>query len=453
MTSITSIADWIGHNLLFSDYLESDQRTPIVTFSIPQSLLPGSLEGSEATSLGLLAPSIEFWIALAMCLLIGSCFNVVLSCITYQFIVLRRKKYNEANERSKDKDVSGGLTSIYLVGFGLIMPVCAVIPYYLIQLLGLKNKILKFFFGVQMVTAFFRCSEAIFGFLPTHVDESLYNMLAYNVFPVEAKFNSRGVMRSSWSDVVYYIKCGGLYMLLLGAYCSILTVYDYEPYRTSQGWGLLDVKLSHGFTYQQLVNNFLVAVLFQLYLTTFGYAINTATSLCGIQQHPMMLNPIFESSSPSDFWGRKWNMLVHGILKRGVYKPMRSHNFSRLVASTAAFIASGVFHEWLLSIVFFSAEDDLVGDSCIPPRCYRPGYGRNTLFFIWNAIIIGFEYAIGGAALFQLLKKHLPLILLSLLVSATALPFAHLFTNDYVRSDFFKDGQIGFPLAVIIKTS
>lgn len=166
------------------------------------------------------------------------------------------------------------------------MPVCAVIPYYLIQLLGLKNKILKFFFGVQMVTAFFRCSEgticlaceqcavsmttlvlnllthqwtAIFGFLPTHVDESLYNMLAYNVFPVEAKFNSRGVMRSSWSDVVYYIKRGGLYMLLLGAYCSILTVYDYEPYRTSQGWGLLDVKLSHGFTYQQLVNNFLVA--------------------------------------------------------------------------------------------------------------------------------------------------------------------------------------------------
>ena len=104
-------------------------------------------------------------------------------------------------------------------------------------------------------------------------------------------------------------------------------------------------------------------------------------------------------------------------------------------------------------VVFFSAEDDLVGDSCIPPRCYRPGYGRNTLFFIWNAIIIGFEYAIGGAALFQLLKKHLPLILLSLLVSAPALPFAHLFTNDYVRSDFFKDGQIGFPLAVIIKTS
>lgn len=30
----------------------------------------------------------------------------------------------------------------------------------------------------------------------------------------------------------------------------------------------------------------------------------------------MMLNPIFESASPSDFWGRRWNLVVHGLLKR-----------------------------------------------------------------------------------------------------------------------------------------
>jgi hypothetical protein len=83
MTSITSIADWIGHNLLFSDYLESDQRTPIVTFSIPQSLLPGSLEGSEATSLGLLAPSIEFWIALAMV----SCLVLIDLCLRLHHVL------------------------------------------------------------------------------------------------------------------------------------------------------------------------------------------------------------------------------------------------------------------------------------------------------------------------------------------------------------------------------
>lgn len=47
-------------------------------------------------------------------------------------------------------------------------------------------------------------------------------------------------------------------------------------------------------------------------------------------------------------------MVVHGLLKRGVYKPVRSLSqpfpkYSRFTASMAAFIASGVFHEWLLS--------------------------------------------------------------------------------------------------------
>lgn len=46
----------------------------------------------------------------------------------------------------------------------------------------------------------------------------------------------------------------------------------------------------------------LLLVLFQFYLTTFSYAINAVTSLFGLVQIPMMLNPIFESTSLSDFW-------------------------------------------------------------------------------------------------------------------------------------------------------
>lgn len=86
-----------------------------------------------------------------------------------------------------------------------------------------------------------------------------------------------------------------------------------------------------------------------------------------------------------------------------------------------------------------------------PPslNSHRPIYGQNTAFFIWNAIIIGLEYSIGSAALFQLLRSNLPATFLSLLVASTALPMAHWFTSDYVRSDFFHDGQIGFPLVVL----
>lgn len=185
--------------------------------------------------------------------------------------------------------------------------------------------------------------------------------------------------------------------------------------------------------------------MFQVALTTFGFGFKVITAICGFEDVPMMLNPIFESSSVSEFWGRRWNMVIHGLLKRGVYKPIRT-KYSRGVASIAAFLASGFFHEWLLAVVFYPDFED---GSC-SPICYTPGYGRNTLFFIWNAMLIALEYAFSGAAIFQLFRTHLPVTAVSLMVAMTALPAAHWFTNDYVRSDFFKDMQLGFPLLVRI---
>jgi hypothetical protein len=65
--------------------------------------------------------------------------------------------------------------------------------------------------------------------------------------------------------------------------------------------------------------------------------------------------------------------------------------------------------------------------------------------------VIALEHAIGGAAIFQLIRAHLPLTVVSLLVAITALPAAHWFTNDYVRSDFFYDAVIGFPMIVRVQ--
>jgi hypothetical protein len=58
-----------------------------------------------------------------------------------------------------------------------------------------------------------------------------------------------------------------------------------------------------------------------------------------------MRNPMFLSKSPSDFWSRRWNLLIHRVLKGGVYKPIRKHFKSAALASIAAFMASGAFHE------------------------------------------------------------------------------------------------------------
>lgn len=61
---------------------------------------------------------------------------------------------------------------------------------------------------------------------------------------------------------------------------------------------------------------------------------------------------------------------------------------------------------------------------------------------------IGMEYTIGGLVIFKYIHTYLPLTIISLLVAATALPAAHWFMNDYIRSDFFQNMAIGFPIIV-----
>jgi len=40
--------------------------------------------------------------------------------------------------------------------------------------------------------------------------------------------------------------------------------------------------------------------------------------LSGIETMTLMDNPLFESSSPSEFWGQRWNKLIQGVLKVGL---------------------------------------------------------------------------------------------------------------------------------------
>ena len=221
---------------------------------------------------------------------------------------------------------------------------------------------------------------AMFGFLPSGVDESLTNLIAYTAFPVEIKLSSGHVMKSTWSQCSRHLINWIKYIFILGLYSSYLQAHDYEIFKKEEGHRLGDIDIRTGFTYRQMMNNLSHAILFQIYLTTFGSGLNFLTSLAGVQQNPMMLNPIFESTSVSDFWGRRWNLVgkiyyvrylvllhtnqssftlyivskphgimlslskVHGMLKRGVYKPVRT-KYSRMAASTATFIFSGVFHE------------------------------------------------------------------------------------------------------------
>ncbi len=53
-----------GRNVLFSDVLESDKRVPCMTFTINSNFLKLIGVDHGDTKFGLLAPRIEFWIAM-----------------------------------------------------------------------------------------------------------------------------------------------------------------------------------------------------------------------------------------------------------------------------------------------------------------------------------------------------------------------------------------------------
>ena len=173
---------------------------------------------------------------------------------------------------------------------------------------------------------------------------------------------------------------------------------------------------------------FLYAVLFQLYLATFGEGLAFATTLI-TRRHCVMLmdNPMFESASPSEFWGRRWNSLIHTCLKNGVYKPVRKLGGPKELAVLGSFFASGLFHEWILPVV-------------IPERKLQSG--TTSLFFVWQAILISLEYSIGHWGIVSKIANMLPKPARTALVILSGVPLGHYFCDGYVNTNFFTHGHM-----------
>ena len=178
-----SFVTWVGGNLLFSDFLESDQRVPFLTFRMPRLVLNSLNMDESEDNFALYAPSVEFWIALKVVrscviitkfvvdehgivifahqslqnniqlLVIWSFISVILSWIMYKFIILPRKKFAK---KKKDQQKNGGNLdmTLYFVGFGLIMPICVWWPYYEIRVFHIQNKVLKFATTLGPITTF-----------------------------------------------------------------------------------------------------------------------------------------------------------------------------------------------------------------------------------------------------------------------------------------------------------
>mgnify|MGYP000013768181 CR=1 FL=1 len=180
-----------------------------------------------------------------------------------------------------------------------------------------------------------------------------------------------------------------------------------------------------------------------------------ASLMAGVQFDDRVTDfPMFLLESPSDFWGRRWNNLIHVGLKQAIYKPVRRKTGNRTLASIVVFCVSGIYHEYVWMLLFLvttaQAKETMLTDDGCCPSCYCDAwFGKQLLFFGWNGVLIALEYLVGHKL--SALTTHLPSLLRSHLVVLLSLPVGHLFTADLTMAGYFGCIQHALPLIQFVR--
>ena len=427
-------------------------RTPLLVFEFI-SASPSTIPPSRW--FGLYGLNVWFWmnlvtLQLMMCLFVA----LPIAVVMYYLIILPQKEPQShvvsmtTTQPTKNLTIAKGTSIIgYMLGWLVLLPFWIIAPSPMATAAGIDNIIIRFFVcGTTPTLAIFRTLEAMYGFTPSHAITSVYSYALYFTSPLllypktESNNKDGGTYqrRREWLTLVYRAAVPfGSGLVVTGLYQSYLR--QVRPYAKGPA-----STPAHLYTWSSVrdvhlwYETLLYALLLQFYLATCSSGLAfTTIILTGRPTQPISDAPLQHCTSPSDFWGRRWNNLIHTCLKNGVFKPIRSLGGPTTLAVFATFIASGLFHEWLLP-------------ATIPD--YPHTHGLAIAFFLWNAILVAVEMMI-GARLARWFASGIPFIprpLITIAVISMGLPVGHWFLDSYMRSDLFKHGQFCFPMILSI---
>lgn len=394
----------------------------------PELRVLGYSIGTNAFSgkYSLLLPDLQVSIELAVGLSISIAIGAVLAAMIYRFVLPPREKSSTSPKGNASK------TRTLLIGS--LICVIIMMPYVLFDVIGTQNTAVRFSMMAPFVLYLFRTIEAAFGFVPKGADNSLMLYCIYFASPAEVLFEQRATRREIIHSAIGVMKCAAVISTL----CTILSPSGYTPFGAiSAGEFYEPITIEGYLNPRHLGNCFVMAFFFQSGLALGNSALgNLCQLLTGFKVLHTMNNPMLEATSPSDFWGKRWNLLVHVVLKRGVYKPVRTYA-SALIASLAVFVASGLFHEWMVHAVFLYHKQS---EGVV--------LGSNTAFFVWNFVVIACERILVATKGVQSLKRVLPRFMITVMILMSSLPFAHFFGRPYLNGGFFSDYETFVPMIV-----
>lgn len=234
----------------------------------------------------------------------------------------------------------------------LILPCIAIAPLVFLAIHGpLRSLMSQFSISFVSVLGFFKWIELICGTCPKGADKSAKNFTLYYASPAEVLFDAEGEPQTVPSGrIMELIQSLVPHLVVFVITCSLGYSTAFTPF-LAQGTDGMNMPFL-GFPVA------LPAVYLQ---TVMAYSMLACTTLfhrlvlafAGFDTVPAMRHPLLLSKSIKEFWGRRWNMVIHNLMWRSFFKPLAARGGLkyRHAGAFLAFVMSGLFHEymWLIT--------------------------------------------------------------------------------------------------------
>jgi hypothetical protein len=190
--------------------------------------------------------SLVFWIQSFLLMSFQSVINMGVAVVVYTTIVKQQRTIQA-----------------YLIGYGIVCPLLLYLPFYLIQLLELKNVgFMLCLAGAVPNLLLLRVVEAMHGMLPSFAGNSMGNFVLYYSATLQFQFDDNGkpepmtrtiLVHKIWEFLKVFVQTSLLYSLLLR--------FDYDVFPSREIASLLDL-----YHWGNLCNAFLMASLTSIVL-------------------------------------------------------------------------------------------------------------------------------------------------------------------------------------------
>eukprot|EP00536_Pseudo-nitzschia_multiseries_P011874 jgi/Psemu1/207218/e_gw1.430.41.1 len=409
-------------NLLINHFVENINvdREPIFTFGIPH------IDGYFSV----FAPNASPWKQVLLLTLIETIIQMFFACFIYELIVKRR-----------------GTSISFMIGWGFVIPFSVYLPFYLLDVCRIRNRVLCMNPSVVMSIVSFRCIEAMYGTSPDVVELSIWNYCSYyaNIVPYVWNTKEGKIQKITKTKLVRSFVERLLYFFALSLILSVLKHFDYKPFEDGVEFTRFSVSrdfLSRG----HLLNSY-----FLLYFTlnTLFELTAFAENLKGLATETIFDSPLTKSKTPTDFWTKRWNHMTHLLLKRGIFEPANQSFMSGKTAMFVTFIISGLYHEYCWACIFYNQPFLYGADGlCLKgENCYEFKFGRVTAFFAYTGVIMLLERPLGKHIFFKWLSSVLPTFVIAQLLVLIHVPFVKWYGGDWIEGTILVYCSIGLFLS------